>query len=373
MNRSTRPDLRNRWSGTRVVKILLLVAVWGAILIPAPAHSRSCRTTAGNNFVGKTPAPTTGMNVDQFGLRALPGMPAPVPAASNPTTGPVLSAERSGIHLAEGFPAASPPENLVLEWHNPALGAAGGQPEFNLSGQPGVPFPIRFDYVLEDLETIASYPFQWNQQKWDHFWPVAAGTVGLMFFDNTIDQTLKRDVYPGLRGLPSNHDADVLYGLGGFWLLSTLTRYGKGQQTAELACESLLDTMITTQALKMYTGRARPVNGHGPGEWFRCDIEVKGDYTSFPSLHVGSYFSLAAVFGESYKISWLTYPAAAWLMYVEFPGHNHWASDIFAGGAIGVAIGQMVMNRRSPPPTGSWRFAPTAGGGGPGIMLQREF
>ncbi len=131
--------------------------------------------------------------------------------------------------------------------------------------------------------------------------------------------------------------------------------------------------ILLNRAVQMYTGRARPVNGHGPGEWFRCDIEVKGDYTSFPSLHVGSYFSLAAVFGESYKISWLTYPAAAWLMYVEFPGHNHWASDIFAGGAIGVAIGQMVMNRRSPPPTGSWRFAPTAGGGGPGIMLQREF
>jgi len=56
------------------------------------------------------------------------------------------------------------------------------------------------------------------------------------------------------------------------------------------------------------------------------------------------YFSVAKVYQEMYDNYWLPYSTLAVIFVSDIKGHNHWVSDMVAGGIIGTFIGTQIVS-----------------------------
>lgn len=138
------------------------------------------------------------------------------------------------------------------------------------------------------------------------------------------------------------YDMGILGLYGGLcWALNG--DYGK--RTAVLALESFAAANAAGTLVKMSAGRARPYAGDGKGI-FR-PFKMKTRYTSFPSGHTTSAFSIASVFARRCSSPWVAasaYALAAGTALQRVYGDKHWASDVFAGAALGTAVGRWIAS-----------------------------
>ena len=130
-----------------------------------------------------------------------------------------------------------------------------------------------------------------------------------------------------------------VYGAAGYFLKNTgMTG------TAMLAAGSFAAANAAGAALKIAAGRARPYAGEGKGS-FR-PFNTKTARTSLPSGHTVSAFSVASVFAarsESPAVGIAAYSLASGVAMQRIYGDKHWASDVFAGAVLGVAVGRAVV------------------------------
>jgi membrane-associated phospholipid phosphatase len=105
---------------------------------------------------------------------------------------------------------------------------------------------------------------------------------------------------------------------------------------------------------KSTTGRARPRAANGDPFDFRFGKGyTAGEYRSFPSLHeIGSFSAAAALTGEVARhspragriVGVLAYGTAGAVGISRMYAAEHWASDVVLGSAIGVFLGQRVVD-----------------------------
>lgn len=144
--------------------------------------------------------------------------------------------------------------------------------------------------------------------------------------------------------------------------------------------EAVLTAGITTTAIKVVVGRARPYVSEGrPGVFHPFRLSSEGASGSFPSGHASSAFAVATVLSEQAALAGgrraaVVPPVAygvATLVAVSRVYHDaHWASDVVAGSAIGIASGLLVVRRATydrPSGLERWllatRIAPTSHNG----------
>ena len=76
-------------------------------------------------------------------------------------------------------------------------------------------------------------------------------------------------------------------------------------------------------------------------------FSVKHGSTSFPSGHTTAAFAAATVFAQEYKdrlwVPILSYSAASLIGLSRITENAHWASDVFAGAALGYVTGLQVV------------------------------
>lgn len=111
-----------------------------------------------------------------------------------------------------------------------------------------------------------------------------------------------------------------------------------------LALESVLISSAITGGLKYLTGRERP--NHAESQ-FQFDGPGNGFNRSFPSGHATAAFALASsvseIYGDDYPwVPWILYPFATGTALSRIDRNKHWASDVFAGAAIGYFVGKVV-------------------------------
>lgn len=131
----------------------------------------------------------------------------------------------------------------------------------------------------------------------------------------------------------------ALYGGAGF-----LTDNEKMQETALHSFEAFVVANTFGAALKATTGRARPYLNEGSGEFSLGSLD--SDRTSFPSGHTVSAFSIASVFSAESNSPWVSgaaYGLASLAALQRVYSDNHWASDVFAGAALGTAVGRGIV------------------------------
>ena len=117
-----------------------------------------------------------------------------------------------------------------------------------------------------------------------------------------------------------------------------------------LALESFVLASAFVQIPKRLIGRHRPDSGQDVSPYdFGGPLQGK----SMPSGHTTAVFAVASVIANQYSNTRLvpivsyTIAAAAGLSRVY--DHRHWLSDTVAGAAIGIAVGNLVSNRRNKP------------------------
>lgn len=111
-----------------------------------------------------------------------------------------------------------------------------------------------------------------------------------------------------------------------------------------VAMEAHIFTALLTSGLKRLTGRAPPDAGEGAHQF---DPFTRDD--AFPSGHASGVFAVAAVFADRYEdpVPILAYGAAGLVAASRVVLDRHWASDVVAGSALGIAIGRSLSRRHT--------------------------
>jgi membrane-associated phospholipid phosphatase len=114
----------------------------------------------------------------------------------------------------------------------------------------------------------------------------------------------------------------------------------KGREIGVLGTETLLDSLITVEVLKVVFRRDRPDDKH-PGDFWAGG-------SSFPSGHAMQVWSIASLLDHEYKhkriVGITAYSLAAIVSAARIAAQKHFASDVVAGGTMGWFIGRYVYD-----------------------------
>jgi hypothetical protein len=127
----------------------------------------------------------------------------------------------------------------------------------------------------------------------------------------------------------------------GFYVYGAVADNQKARETGVLGGEALLDGLIVGELLKLAAGRNRPNAPSDAGDFFKGGA-------SFPSGHSIASWALASVIAHEYGnhkwVPFVAYGLAGCVGAARFAAQQHYASDVFAGSAMGYFIGRYVVN-----------------------------
>ena len=115
------------------------------------------------------------------------------------------------------------------------------------------------------------------------------------------------------------------------------------RSTGLLAGEAVLDSYLWTTVIKYGSERSRPFEGDQRGRFFTSG-------SSFPSGHSVIAWSIASVVSNEYPgpmTKFLAYGTAGAVSASRIIGHQHFASDVLVGSALGWYAGYQVTHRES--------------------------
>ena len=130
---------------------------------------------------------------------------------------------------------------------------------------------------------------------------------------------------------------------GGMFLWGHFTNNDQERETGLLSGEAGVDALLDTEVFKYAFGRERPFTGSGKGHFFQGG-------TSFPSEHASISWAIASVIAHEYPgplTDILAYGAAGGISAARLIGHQHFASDVVLGSALGWYLGQQVFRSHS--------------------------
>ena len=130
----------------------------------------------------------------------------------------------------------------------------------------------------------------------------------------------------------------------GFYLSGLILQNDEIKSTGRILVESLLFSGIIAQAIKISFGRARPYMNEGTH--FFKPFNLKSDYNSFPSGHTVVAFTISSVLSQRFDNIFASiglYTLASLTAYQRIYSNNHWFSDTFLSAAIGIVIGNSMV------------------------------
>jgi hypothetical protein len=196
--------------------------------------------------------------------------------------------------------------------------------------------------ILLDQKELWTSPFR--MKKKDLFWwiGIPAATAALIITDHDTINTFENSKGQITWG---NHISNIgaSYTLiplvFGFYGYGVLKDEPKSREVGVLGAQALLDSLIIVEILKPIAGRNRPNSTSDAGHFFQGGA-------SFPSGHSIESWSLASVIAHEYGrnkiVPVIAYGLATVVSVSRFAAQQHYASDIFLGGAMGWFIGRYV-------------------------------
>ncbi len=222
--------------------------------------------------------------------------------------------------------------------------------------------------IFQDTRDVMIAPFHWNSKQWIAFAGVAAATVLISTQDvnvynfasrnhsHAVDEIEKYGLEPWGSGRYTMGTMALFYGYG------MLSKDKLSKKTALLGVKAYLISALYVTPVKQLFHRHRP--GHDPTNQYIIDgpfapgtdfgslkgiwngFDSERPYTSFPSGHTISVFSVATVVATEYKHStWVpivSYSIATLSGLSRVASGHHWLSDVFMGAAFGYAIGKTI-------------------------------
>ncbi|HEY2865556.1 MAG TPA: phosphatase PAP2 family protein [Pyrinomonadaceae bacterium] len=204
-------------------------------------------------------------------------------------------------------------------------------------------------HVFHDQVAIWTAPFHPGNYEKKLVFPAVIGVAAVFATDRyTSDWVQTSGTLPAASRFVSHFGQ--AYSTGGiaaaFYVAGRLTHNAKARETGVLAAQSLIDTGIVTEVLKVAAQRQRPNTDEHFGEFFDGG-------SSFPSGHSSSIWSVATVVAYEYHnnpwIKYGAYAAAVAVSMSRYSGRNHFLSDIVGGSAVGFFIGRYVYRNYHDP------------------------
>jgi membrane-associated phospholipid phosphatase len=126
---------------------------------------------------------------------------------------------------------------------------------------------------------------------------------------------------------------------GGLFLLGEAADHPELRRAGILALEALALSSVGTTALKVAVGRSRPGGGRDEDEFH--PFRMSSTSWSFPSGHTSAAFAVAGAVSSELGhdhgwVPFVAYPLATWVGVSRVVDGRHWASDVFAGAAMGM-------------------------------------
>ena len=213
------------------------------------------------------------------------------------------------------------------------------------------PFVRMPKYILQDQKAIWTSPF--HTAKADaKFWVIfGAATAALVATDrHTVTQLPNSSTQVSVSNWGSRFGA--AYSLipisGAFYFIGTGSHEERFRETGLLAFETLLDSNLVVEAVKLAADRARPLESDGHGHFWDSP---NGRWNSgFPSGHAISTWAMASVVAHQYPhprfIPLIAYGLATTVVFSRVGARQHFPGDVVAGSAMGWFIGDYVYGRR---------------------------
>jgi membrane-associated phospholipid phosphatase len=196
-----------------------------------------------------------------------------------------------------------------------------------------------------DQKNFWTTPFHMTPTEWQWIVPIAFVGAGLVASDTAIEKhapTSKTTISHAVTA--SNAGIAALVGVGGgMFLLGHFGQNDQQRETGLLSGEAAIDAFLETAVFKYAFGRDRPFTGNGKGRFFQGGV-------SFPSEHASVSWAIASVIAHEYPgplTQLLAYGVAGGVSAARFAGHQHFASDVIIGSALGWYTGRQVFRSHS--------------------------
>jgi len=204
-----------------------------------------------------------------------------------------------------------------------------------------------------DLGNYLIRPFQWDLREWAIIGTGVAFTAMLELADDIPVRTIMQKNQSSFGNSFVNF-GNNFYGNGYATGLTFLSLYSVGLATDNEkvrvmglhVIESFAYAGLTTTALKILVGRNRPFLYQG--KFIYNGPSLTNAYNSMPSGHVTVASALSESLAEDIGNTWVSvglYACVAATAYSRMYSDQHWFSDTFLAGVIGIASGYWVAHQ----------------------------
>jgi len=204
-----------------------------------------------------------------------------------------------------------------------------------------------------DTKSFVVSPARWKTKQWIELGVVAG--VGVLAYTQDekiqkyfiIHQSPTADNFSKYVFEPFGRFAPVL--IGGLYLGGRLAKDNRLAGTSLTAAKAFIVSALGAGIIKQITHRHRPYQDDIPdhANWDGPFSSI--EYTSFPSGHATSAFSMATVYAMEYSSTiWvpiLSYTLATGTAVSRLYDNKHWASDVVIGSALGFVTGRFMWKQ----------------------------
>jgi len=204
-----------------------------------------------------------------------------------------------------------------------------------------------------DTKSFVLSPAKWKARQWIGLGVVTGAAVLAYTQDENIQkyftghQSTTADNFSKYVFEPFGRFAPVL--IGGLYLGGRFAKDNRLAGTSLTAAKAFVVSAVAAGIVKQLTHRHRPYQDDIPdhANWDGPFSSI--EYTSFPSGHATSAFSMATVYAMEYGSTiWvpvLAYTLATGTAVSRLYDNDHWASDVVIGSALGFVTGRFMWKQ----------------------------
>lgn len=224
---------------------------------------------------------------------------------------------------------------------------------YRLNGEFLKTFPPSFAYTV-------SRPFHWKGRSWLKAGAAVGSIGGLMLLDKEIKSIVQTNrskfvdrFFNTVEPFGNRYTPYILVGMFG---VGEIIHDRRLSHVALTSARSLLVSTAVYTGIKGFTRRLRPDSSYSQ---FKFGAPFKVGYTSFPSGHTNTVFSVATTVALEYKdvkwVPWVTYSLASLTGFSRVVQNRHWTSDVVTGAILGhftargVYLWEQNRNRKAQP------------------------
>jgi membrane-associated phospholipid phosphatase len=200
-----------------------------------------------------------------------------------------------------------------------------------------------------DFKKVTTSPARWTGRNWRNV-GITLGIAGVLFAaDHEIKQLVMHNQSRSL-----GKASEILYPFGntlspailaGMYVTSVITKNRKMEHASLQSAKAVVISTLFYTLTKATVPRKRPTYTNSPFV-FGKPFKGQWEFTSFPSGHCNTVFSIATALAIEYKhTKWVpivAYTIASLTGLSRMYQNRHWSSDVFIGSAMGHFITKAV-------------------------------